>query len=161
MATGVYGGPFFKTGDLLYGLQTGIEYRYWNRKLEPMKEKYRWLYVPVIAQAIFQVTNKVRIGCLCAYRYMVSGSMEIDFGTYGDMMGEMDIPVLTLGKKHGFAVKLPLRTELTHIFGIEYTPWFELRPSGISNVDTMRLYNGVEEQKLPFLCHCRITQKGY
>jgi hypothetical protein len=149
-AWGLFAGPYFFLNNLFYGLQTGIEYQYWKRKLFSMKEKYRWWYVPFIAQTEYQLTPAVSIGCNCTFRLMVSGTMEIDFGQES-MMDYMEIPVLSLGKRHGFTIELPLRTALTNIFGLEFKPWLELRPSGISNVDTMRLYDGIEERKAPFL----------
>jgi hypothetical protein len=149
--SGLFAGPCFTINNCFIGFLTGLEYHYWNRKLSPVKEKYRWLYLPLMAQTKYQLNSSTSIGCNLSFMLMLSGSMQIDFGSYESMMGEMDLPLLKLGRKHGFSVELPAHIKMTQIFGMELKPWFEYRPSGISNIDTMKINDGIEEQKGPFL----------
>jgi hypothetical protein len=75
----------------------------------------------------------VGIGCNAAYRFTVSGSMKADFGIAGYML-DINAPELTLGTEQGLYVDLPIQVGFNRLIGVEIKPWFELRPSGISNV---------------------------
>lgn len=150
-AYGIGAGPYFSRGRYLLGFQAGIEYHSWSRKLFPMKEIYKWFYVPLTVHATYRPSSNRTIGCRLSCKFMVSGAMQIDLGMLGDMMGDVDAPVLALEKKVGLSIELPIQTGFAHLFGLEFRPWFGLRPSGISNVDTITISDGIDVQRSPFL----------
>jgi len=77
---------------------------------------------------------------------MVLGSMSVDFSSVTNgTLYSVESPTLNLGTKNGFLIELPCQVDLDRTFSIEFKPWIEFRPSGVSNVDTMRIMDAFRE----------------
>jgi hypothetical protein len=158
---GAFAGPYFRISDYLLGIHAGILSYHWFRNASgtifspSTPETYNWYYLPVGIEAARGIGNKMSIGCNIEYRIMLSGTMKIDLSALALMTGYTigSVPAVNLGAKNGFLLEIPFQMNLDQHFNLELKPWFELRPSGVSNVDTMRLkdpyYGG--EVKGPFL----------
>jgi hypothetical protein len=73
------------------------------------------------------------VGLDAQYRIMLSGSMQATYDYYSVILGEQtSADQFTLGTRNGFYLGIPIQLQIDRKFGIEWKPWFELRPSGIS-----------------------------
>jgi len=148
---GGYGGPYFMFKNVLLAFYSGLEYQYWKRSLSGIREFYRWFYAPIGIKTAFKVSDRINISCNLLYKFMLYGTMEIDFGMLEKLVTLNAPDRLILGKKQGFKGEIPIQINLNKRFNIECKPWFEYRPSGISNVDILSINNGMETQKSPIL----------
>jgi hypothetical protein len=155
---GVYAGPYFLFDRFLVGIQCGIEYHNWGRYFPlsglsgtSMSEHYEWYYAPLKLQTAFQLSPRTSIGCNVYYKFMYSGTVEMSFGIMDMYFTKSDKPPVNLGNKQGFMAEFPFQTNMSTRVSFECTPWFEYRPFGRSNIDTLTIsdYSGV--QKSPFL----------
>jgi len=154
---GAYAGPYFLFNRFLVGIQSGIEYHNWRRgfpQTDPsgssMSERYEWCYAPLKLQTAFQLSTTTSIGCNVYYKFMLSGTVQISFGAM-DLYLDIDKPPVNLGHKQGFSAEFPFQANLSTMFSIECKPWFEYRPFGRSNIDTLIISDYYNTQKSPFL----------
>ncbi len=131
---GGFVGPFFKVGECLVGLNAGILYYNWYRGVG-YDESYTWIYLPLGAELQWNLNGRLSAGLDVQYRIMLSGSMQAtyDFQTVIEN-NPMSANQFTLGTKDGFYLGIPIQLQIDREFGLEWKPWFELRPSGISGV---------------------------
>lgn len=143
-------GPVFTDGKKLLGIHSGIEFHYWKRSLAGMREIYKWLYIPIGIETGFRLNERLSLGLHFVYRLMVYGGMDIDFGIM-NIFYDISAPMVKLGNKHGFKAEIPLQIKVYRWIGIELKPWFEYRPFGRSNIDTITIESMDLVQKSPFL----------
>jgi hypothetical protein len=133
MRAGFFVGPFFRTGNCLIGLNAGLLYYNWYRGTGAYNESYTWLYLPLGAEIQWDLNGRLSAGLDLQYRIMLSGSMQATYDYQSVILGEPTTAnQFTLGTRDGFYLGIPIQLQIDREFGLEWKPWFELRPSGLS-----------------------------
>jgi hypothetical protein len=128
-------GPYFKVGNTLVGLNAGLLYYNWYRGAGAYNESYSWVYLPVGAEVQWEMNDRLSVGLDMQYRIMLSGSMTATYD-YATVLEGVPTAAnnFTLGTRDGFYLGFPMQLQIDRWFGLEWKPWFELRPSGISGL---------------------------
>jgi len=129
---GGFVGPFFDIGSSLVGLNAGLLYYRWYRGTGSESETYSWVYLPIGADISWKLDDQWSLGVDLQYRLMLSGSMQVGLDDYIINGISASVPAITLGTRDGFYIGVPLQVQVTRQFGIEFKPWYEYRPSGMS-----------------------------
>ena len=124
-------GPYFNFGNCLLGLNAGLLYYNWYRGAGAYNESYTWVYLPIGAEFSFNLNERLTVGFDLQYRIMLSNSMQPSFDYETIVEGiPTAAPQLSDSTRDGFYLGIPIRLQINRQFGIEWKPWFELRPSG-------------------------------
>jgi hypothetical protein len=148
IGTALYGGPIFGNSKFLLGPCVGFHAEIWERLMNPddaiTSEEYRWVNALAGAHLRVAVSNRYLINAVILGRYIFAGKMEAVFNRdlldMAEAQGyEMTIDEVTLGRRFGLWIELPMQFCIKPGLAFELAPWLEWRAFGKSNVGYMRL----------------------
>jgi hypothetical protein len=111
---------------------TGYGYRFWRREIASAEgmlgytEDYSWSYLPIGVRGDYTIDRSWSVGVDLALRVMVSGSIHIGLEMYKN-------PTLTLGKRLGFHMEVPVEYRITPGWALGASMWYEYSAIDQSN----------------------------